>query len=219
MLFDFSIISNNFVYISKGISLTLIITGLALVLGICLGLGICLAKLSHFRVLSYPASAYLEFFRNTPVLIQIIWLYYALPLFTGIEMNALTSCTIALGLNVAAYLADTFRAGIQWVDRGQIEAAYSLGFSYFQAMRKIILPQALKVVIPPFINRLVALLKATSLVSLLGVAELTYRATVIASRTYRCVEVYCFIAVVYLLILTGLSLLADHLDSKFASTM
>jgi polar amino acid transport system permease protein len=219
MEFDFNIIFENVVYLLKGIFITLEITGLALTLGIVVGVGMCLAKLAKNRAFSFPASTYIEFFRNTPVLVQIIWLYYILPMVSGLDMSALVSCTIALGLNVAAYLADTFRAGIQWVDKGQIEAASSLGLSHFQTMRKIILPQAVKVVIPPFINRVVGLLKASSLVSVLGVAELTYRATVIANTTYRCIEIYTLLAVVYVLILTGLSSLADFLDRRYAASL
>lgn len=219
MEFDFNIIFENVVYLLKGIGLTLEITGLALALGIALGLLMCLSKLSKHKALSIPASAYIEFFRNTPVLIQIIWLYYMLPMISGLDMSPFVSCTTALGLGVAAYLADTFRAGIQWVDKGQIEAAYSLGLSHFQTMRKVILPQAVKVVIPPFINRVVGLLKASSLVSVLGVAELTYRATVIADTSYRCIEIYTLLAIVYIVILTGLSSLADFLDRRFAATL
>jgi len=217
-LFDFGIILDNSFYLAKGIHITLEITGLALAIGIVLGMGGCLAKLAKHRAVSFPASAYIELFRNTPVLVQLIWLNYLLPIVFGFEIGVFVACVIALGLNTGAYMADTFRAGIQSVDRGQIEAAYSVGLSHLQTLRKVTLPQAIRAIIPPFINRVVALMKGTAICSVLAVPELTYRATAVSVETFRVVEIYTMLAVVYVVILVGLSSLGNFFDRRFAAS-
>jgi polar amino acid transport system permease protein len=210
------VVTDNWVFLVSGIYATLAVTLGALAIGVALGLPTGMARLSRRRWLSMPAIAYIEVFRNTPALVQLIWIYYCLPILTGINMSAAVSCTIALGLNAAAYIAEIFRAGIQAVDRGQVDAARSVGMSYFQTLRKVILPQAFRRMIPAFVNETVSLVKYSSLVSVLGVADLTYQAQSLSTTTYRPIEVFTFIALVYFLICTLLSYLARRLELRMA---
>ena len=211
-----NVVTDNWVFLVSGIQATLWVTLGALALGVVLGLPTGMARLSGRRWLYIPAVAYIEVFRNTPALVQLIWIYYCLPILTGINMSAAVSCTIALGLNAAAYIAEIFRAGIQAVDRGQVDAARSVGMSYFQTLRKVILPQAFRRMIPAFVNETVSLVKYSSLVSVLGVADLTYQAQSLSTTSYRPIEVFTFIAIVYFLICTLLSWLARRLELRMA---
>ena len=132
-------------------------------------------------------------------------------------MVAITSCIVALGLNAAGYLAEIFRAGIQAVEKGQIEAARALGLSHFHTMAKIVLPQAIRTMLPPFVNQAIALLKNSSLVSVLGVSDLTYRAQVIATNTFRPIEIFTAAAVLYFLLCTTLSYIARFSETKLTA--
>jgi polar amino acid transport system permease protein len=211
-----NVVTDNWFFLVSGINATLVVTASALALGVLVGLPLGMARLSRRRYLSAPSVAYIEVFRNTPALVQLIWIYYCLPMLAGINMSAIVSCTMALGLNAAAYIAEIFRAGIQSIDRGQVDAARSLGMSYMQAMRKVVLPQAFRRMIPAFVNETVSLLKYSSLVSVLGVADLTYQAQALSATTYRPIEIFTFIAAVYFVICTFLSYLARRLELRLA---
>jgi polar amino acid transport system permease protein len=211
-----NVVTDNWLFLVSGINATLAVTAGALALGVALGLPLGMARLSVRRWLSAPSVAYIEVFRNTPALVQLIWIYYCLPILAGINMSATLSCTVALGLNAAAYIAEIFRAGIQSIDRGQVDAARSLGMSYLQAMRKVVLPQAFRRMIPAFVNETVSLIKYSSLVSVLGVADLTYQAQALSTTSYRPIEVFTFIAFVYFLVCTLLSYLARRLELRLA---
>lgn len=214
--FDFEVVWRNLGFLLSGVEVTLVVTLAALSSGMVLGLFIALARMSTRRWLQAPAIAYIELFRNTPALIQLMWVYYCLPILTGLEMNAASSATLALAVNGAAYIAEIIRGGIQSIDRGQVEAARTLGMSYPQAMRKIVLPQAFRRMIPPFVNESVSILKFSSLVSVLGVADLTYQATVLSTTSFRPIEIFTFIAMVYLVLCTALSYFARRLELRLA---
>lgn len=214
--FKFDVVWNNLGFLLSGIELTLIVTGAALSSGLVMGLIIALARMSSKPWLNLPAIAYIEVFRNTPALIQLMWVYYCLPILTGLEMSAAASATFALAVNGAAYIAEIIRGGIQSVDRGQTEAARTLGMSHVQAMRRIVLPQAFRRMIPPFVNESVSILKFSSLVSVLGVADLTYQAQVLSTTTFRPIEIFTFIAVVYFVLCTALSYFARRLELRLA---
>ncbi len=214
--FRFNVVLDNFYFLLSGVYWTLGVTGAALSCGVVIGLVVGLCRLSRRRMVSGPAVVYIEVFRNTPALVQLIWVYYCLPILTGLNMTAVVSCTIALAVNGGAYIAEIFRGGIQSIDRGQIEAARALGMSSFQTMRKIVLPQAFRRMIPPFVNESVALLKFSSLVSVLGVADLTYQAQVLSTTTFRPIEIFTFIAVVYFVLCTMLSYSARRLERRLA---
>jgi ectoine/hydroxyectoine ABC transporter permease protein EhuC len=213
-VFEWSVVSKNWVYLVQGVWLTLVITAIALSIAIIVGLGVGLMRISSKGLSRRIAKAYIEVFRNTPALVQLIWVYYCLPVLTGINLSPAASCVVALSINGAAYVAEIFRAGIQAVPSGQAEAARSVGMSYAQSMRKIILPQAVRHMIPPFVNEAVSLLKYSSLVSVLGVADLTYQAQTLSTTTFRPIEIFTFIGVVYFLLCWAISAAAQVLERK-----
>ena len=180
----FKVVTSNWLNFVEGGLLTLEITTLSVFFSMILGLIIALMKMSRFRPLSMIAVLYIDFFRGTPLLVQIMLFYFGiLPIF--FDAGPFLSGVIACSLNSAAYVAEIVRAGIQAVDRGQMEAARSLGMSGSQAMRYVILPQAYKIVIPPMINEFVMLLKDTSLLSVIAVMELAHRGKLLYSTTYE----------------------------------
>ncbi len=205
LTFDYKVVWEYRTFILNGIYVTLHLAGYSLGLAMLIGLFVGLGMSTKKRIISGPLRIYIEIFRNTPPLIQIIWIYYCIPIFLGWEIVAFTSGVIALGLGFGAYMGEIFRAGIQSVDEGQIEAARSLGLSHFQAMRKIILPQAVITMIPPFGNTVVSLVKVTSLLSIFGVMELTYRARTVATTTFKPMEMFTTIGIIYFLVCTLLS--------------
>jgi len=216
--FRFDVVTSNLGFLLSGIKATLLVTVAALAVGLIIGLVVALGRMSRRRWVYAPATVYIEVFRNTPALVQLIWVYYCLPILTGINMNAPVSCTLALAVNGAAYIAEIIRGGIQGVDRGQVEAARTLGMSYAQTMRKIVLPQAFRRMIPPFVNESVSVLKFSSLVSVLGVADLTYQAQVLSTTTFRPIEIFTFLAIVYFVICTIMSYCARLLEIRLAAS-
>ena len=214
--FQFGVVWSNLGFLLSGIQMTLLVTVAALTGSLVLGLIVALGRMSKRRWIQIPAATYIEVFRNTPVLILLMWVYYCLPILTGLDMSAAPSATLALGMNGAAYVAEIIRGGIQSIDKGQIEAARTIGLSYGQTMRKIVLPQAFRRMIPPFVNESVSILKYSSLVSVLGVADLTYQAQVLSTTTFRPIEIFTFIAVVYFGLCTALSYVANRLELHLA---
>lgn len=181
----------------RGAIITAELTFWATIMGVALGLVLGLMRRSEYRLLRAPAAIYIEAFRSTPVLVQLVWLYYSLPILTGLQMNNVTSMAIGLGLYSAAYFAEIFRAGVNSIDKGQWDAARAIGMSYLQSMRRIILPQAVRRMIPPFINEFASLLKLTTLGSVIAVNELLHESENLIANTYRPLEVYTALAVVF----------------------
>ena len=167
------------------------------VLGLCFGSVLAIASQSRVRPLGWLVIIYVEVWRNTPLLVQLFWIYFALPLLTGINTTALESGLIALTANITAYFSEIVRAGIQSVDEGQWEAARALGLRPVVVWRKVILPQAFRIVLPPLVNMTVSLLKATAILSVLSINELMRVATSLANYTFKPVELYSFVALVY----------------------
>lgn len=203
-------------YFAQGLAVTAWISAASCLIALIGGLILGMMVMTGRRVVAWPARAYIELFRNTPTLVQIIWIYYALPVLTGISTDAVTSVVMALALSAAAMFAEIFRAGIEGVDQGEVEAARSLGMSYAQAMRRVILPQAIRRMIPPFTNMFIVWIKYSSLVSVLGVADLTYRAQLISTITYRPLEIFTFIALLYFVLSQSLSIAASALEKRLA---
>ena len=162
MDFRFDIIINAFPLLIEGAIFTIQITALSVAIGIIIGLFVGVARISKIRIIKWLAAIYVDFLRGTPLLVQIFLIYFALPVLTGIKMNPFVSAIAACSINSGAYVAEIFRAGIQSIDNGQMEAGRSLGLSWFQTMRYIIIPQAFKRVIPPLGNEFIALLKDSS---------------------------------------------------------
>lgn len=214
--FRFDVAYANMGYVLKGIYITLGITVLSILMGLSIGLVVGILRLSKRRFISIPMIAYIEFFRNIPALVKLIWVYYMIPILTGIDLSAFTSATIALGIAAGAFFAEIYRAGIEDVDRGHIEAAQSLGMSDSYTMIHIVLPQAIRKMLPAFANTFISFLKFSSLVSILGVADLTYRAQVVATQTFRPLELFTMLAVVYFFLCFILSQLVGILEKSMA---
>lgn len=194
---------------------TVQISLLALALGLAVAALIAALRLSHLVVLRIAGTAYVSVFRGTPALIQIFLLYFGGPQ-VGIQLEPFAAGAIALGLNIAAYMAESIRGGVLSVDRGQMEAARSLGFGEGQSMRWIVLPQAAKLMIRPLGVNAVALVKGTALVATISVVELTYTAQRFIGSTYKPFEIFAVTAALYMIMVYGLTLVIDRLDRAYA---
>lgn len=211
--FDFAVILANWNVLARGLTATLLLAVIAIALGLALGLVLAALRLSGRWLLSFPALVITELFRNTPVFVQIIWFFYALPILIGQKLEPMTAASLALGLNTAAYAAEIYRAGIQSLPRGQVDAARAIGMTPFQAWRRIILPQALRRVLPALVSRLVEVVKMTSIASSIAVADLLYQGRLLSSVTFRPIETFTVVALIYVALLvplTRLALLAER---------
>jgi polar amino acid transport system permease protein len=214
--FRFDVVWNNLGFLLEGLGLTLLISALSLVASAVLGLGIAMMRLSRSRGVRFAAASYCELFRDTPVLIQLFWAYYVIPIILGVRVSAFAAAVIGLSLNSAAFLAEVYRAGIQSVARGQIEAAKVLGLTPAQTMRRIVLPQAIKVVLPPMANDFVSLIKFSSLASTFAVGEITRKATELTAFTFRPMEIFTFVALVYFAICWPLSMSIRYAEHRLS---
>jgi His/Glu/Gln/Arg/opine family amino acid ABC transporter permease subunit len=212
--FDVDLIRRIWPVFLKGAWMTARLAFLSLLLGLPIGLLLALARVQASRILSAPAAIYVEVIRGTPLLVQVLFIYFVLPSY-NIHLPAFTSGVIALTLNSAAYIAEIFRAGILSIDVGQMEAARSVGMSYAQAMRRIILPQTFRRVVPPLTNEGIALLKDSSLVSLMGLMELTRVGQDQASRYAAPLTVWPMVAIFYLLLTFPLTRIAEYLERRW----
>ena len=194
---------------------TVQISLLSLALGLAVAALVAALRLSHVAALRFAGAAYVSVFRGTPALIQIFLLYFGGPQI-GIQLEPFAAGTIALGLNIGAYMAESIRGGVLSVDRGQMEAARSLGFGEGQSMRWIVLPQAAKLMIRPLGVNAVALVKGTALVATISVVELTYTAQRFIGSTYKPFEIFAVTAVLYMIMVYGLTLVIDRLDRAYA---
>jgi His/Glu/Gln/Arg/opine family amino acid ABC transporter permease subunit len=210
---DFGLVFQNIDAIFAAFLVTISLALMAEVIGIVLGMVVALVRISAPRVLQFLAQAYVDVFRGSPLLVQITILYFTLPL-VGIRFTSLFFAGLAaLSLNGAAYVAEIFRAGIQSIDKGQMEAARASGLTYAQAMRHVIVPQAFRRVIPPLTNEFVALVKDTSLVSVIGLAELLRAARVLQSATFNGTPLIAA-ALIYIAVCIPLIYLTNYLDRR-----
>jgi lysine-arginine-ornithine-binding protein len=209
-VFDLDIIRRTLPFFLSGVWFTARLALISLLLGLPIGLLLALARVQSSRLLKAPAAVYVEVMRGTPLLVQILFIYFVLPYFR-IYIPAFTSGVIALTLNCAAYISEIFRAGILSIDVGQMEAARSLGMTYSQAMRRIILPQTFRRVVPPLTNEGIALLKDSSLVSVIGLTELARTGQELASRYAAPLTIWPVVAIFYLLLTFPLTRVAEYL--------
>ena len=214
MTFDMNLVFNSFPLLLIGAGVTIQITVLSTAIGFVIGLVVGVARISHLRPLRLLAEVYVEFFRGTPLLVQIFLFYFALPVITGQRIDPFIAAISACGINSGAYVAEIFRAGIQSVDEGQMEAGRSLGMTWLQTMRYIIVPQAFKRVIPPLGNEFIAMLKDSSLVSVIGFEELTRRGQLIIAKTYGSFEIWMSVAVIYLVMTLTISRFVAYLERR-----
>ena len=215
MNFDMNLVVNSFPLLLIGAGVTIQITVLSTAIGFVIGLIVGVARISNLRLLRMLAEVYVEFFRGTPLLVQIFLFYFALPVITGQRIDPFIAAISACGINSGAYVAEIFRAGIQSIDEGQMEAGRSLGMTWLQTMRYIIVPQAFKRVIPPLGNEFIAMLKDSSLVSVIGFEELTRRGQLIIAKTYGSFEIWMSVAVIYLVMTLTISRFVAYLERRY----
>lgn len=197
----------------EGLRLTLLIAVFGILIAIVLGVLVCIFSISKQPLLNRVANLYITIIRGIPLMILALFLYF------GVIKNALpllVSASLILGLNASAYMAEIFRAGIQAIDYGQMEAARSLGLSYAQTMRKIILPQAVKIMIPSLMNQFITTLKDTAILSAISVNELTMSAKTIIARNYKAFELYSYAAILYIVLITLLTLLSKYVERRLS---
>jgi len=204
--------------ILAGVWMTVVLSVLAMLASLVVGLLACAGVMSRRRWIHAPSRLFVEFGRNTPIIVQIIWVHYALPDIVGLKFTPFVSALIALTLQTSGYLAEEYRGGIEGIDRGQTEAARSLGLTGRQVMRLVILPQAVVRIIPGLLNQFVTCFKSTSIVSVIAVPDLMYEAGLIVSETFVAMPVYTFTALVYFLLVLGVSVgvtrISQHLPGS-----
>ncbi|MBR1885573.1 MAG: amino acid ABC transporter permease [Schwartzia sp.] len=211
---NFELMGQALPLLLTGAGVTVQITALSVLLGIVIGLFVGIARISTYRVVHLTAAVYVDFLRGTPLLVQIFLVYFALPVVTGQRIDPFFAAIAACSINSSAYVAEIFRAGIQSIDEGQMEAGRSLGMTWVQTMRYIIVPQAARRVIPPLGNEFIALLKDSSLVSVIGFEELTRRGQLIIARTYASLEIWLCVAIIYLVMTVSISRLVAWLERR-----
>jgi polar amino acid transport system permease protein len=195
---------------------TLQVTGTALAFGVPLGLALALMRLSPRRWLRWPAGLVIEVFRTTPPLVQLFWFFFALPILVQVEMTPFVAAALTFSIQSAAFFAEVFRGGIVSVERGQWEAGRALGMTPRQTLRRVVLPQAVKRMIPAFMERAIELMKTTTLVATVSYADLLFQANEVAQKTFRPLEVFTVAALLYFTVIWGVSLLAQALERRLA---
>ena len=212
---NFELMQSAFPLLIAGACITVEITALTVFFGMVIGICVSLIRMSDFKILRWMGNVYVDFIRGTPLLIQIFLVYFALPSIIGHRVDAYFAAISACSINSGAYVAEVFRGGIQSIDVGQMEAGRSLGMTWWQTMRYIILPQAFKRIIPPLGNEFIAMLKDSSLVSVIGFEELTRRGQLIIARTYASFEIWMAVAIIYLILTFTVARLTGLLERKF----
>ncbi|KHS79720.1 amino acid ABC transporter permease [Pectobacterium brasiliense] len=213
---DFSAIWPYHQLLLEGLWGTIKIGATSILIGMLAGMLLAAMKMSPRRLLRLPAAMLIGFYRNTPALVHFFWIYYALPVITPLTFSPFTAAVIALSAQSGAFYAEVYRGAISSIHTGQWEGAKALGMSKSTALRRVILPQALRRMIPPFIERSFELIKSTSLASSLAYSELLYQAMQINSQTYRPLEVYSLVAVMYFTLLLLISLFSQHIEKRLS---
>ena len=205
---------NSLPLLITGAGITIQITAISVGLGLIIGMFVGIARISNVKLLRWLAAIYIDFLRGTPLLVQIFLIYFALPVILEQRVDPFIAAITACGINSGAYIAEIFRAGIQAIDEGQMEAGRSLRMTWVQTMRYIIVPQAFKNIVPPLGNEFIALLKDSSLVSVIGFEELTRRGQLIIARTYGSLEIWISVAIIYLVMTLTISRLVAYLEKR-----
>jgi His/Glu/Gln/Arg/opine family amino acid ABC transporter permease subunit len=195
-LLNFEVVGSYWQVFLRGLGLTIFLTVVVMVIATSLAVPLAAARLSPLRLFRWPANLFVEFMRATPLILQLIYIFYVLP-GAGIRLNPLTAAITGLSLHYSAYLSEVFRGGIQAIPKGQREAALSLGLSRYLAFRKVVLPQAFRIVLPTLGNYLISLFKDTSLASVVTVQELMFSGQIIAARNFQYFTVYTVTAILY----------------------
>lgn len=213
---DFAIVFRDFDLLILGLINTLKVTGLALLFGIPLGLILALLRLYGAWPIRIPVGLVIEFLRTTPPIAQLFWFFFALPILIGVEIDPFRAAVLTFSLQSSAFFAEVFRAGIQSIDSGQWEASKAIGMDRNATLRRVILPQAVKRMIPAFLERAIELMKTTTLVSTISYADLLYEANNIAQTTFRTIEVYTVAATMYFIVIFACSIAVRRLEKHLA---
>ena len=217
MHFDFSLIIHSLPLLLMGAAVTMEITSVSVAIGFLIGLFVGIARISQVKVLRVCAAVYTDCIRGTPLLVQIFLIYFAIPVVINRPVEPFIAAVAACGINSGAYVSEIFRAGIQSIDKGQMEAGRSLGMTWCQTMIYIILPQAVHTILPPLGNEFIAMLKDSSLVSVIGFEELTRRGQLIIAQTYGSFEIWLSVAFIYLVMTLAISRFVAFLERRQAS--
>lgn len=210
---DVSIIIEALPPLLKATVITILLAVVSIVIALILGFFTALARIGKLKLLKFIGTVYVSMFRGTPLLVQLFVIYYGLPQI-NIELDPIPSGILALSLNAGAYLSESFRAAILAVDKGQTEAAVSMGMTYGEAMRRIILPQSIRIAIPTLSNTYIILIKDTSLVSVITVTELLQMSTLIIAKTFEPLTIYLVAAVLYWIVITFFTVLLDRFEKR-----
>ena len=215
---DFAIVFRDFDLLILGLVNTLKVTGLALLFGVPLGLFLALLRLFGSWPIKVPVGILIEFLRSTPPIAQLFWFFFAMPILTGVEIDPFGASVLTFSLQSSAFFAEVFRGGIISIDRGQWEAAKAIGMDRNSSIKRIILPQAVKRMIPAFLERAIELMKTTTLVSTISYADLLYQANSIAQSTYRSLEVFSIAAGLYFIVIFACSIGVRNIERYLART-
>ncbi len=211
---DFTQIAPSIPYILKGLGITIQIVLAAALLGFTLGIILTLFKISKFRMLRWFADGYTSVFRGTPMVLQLLIIYYGLPQIIGFEITAFPAAVIAFGMNSAAYISEIIRAGILAVDKGQSEASLALGIPYRPMMKDIILPQAMKNILPALMNEFITLTKESAVVTVIGAMDVMRRAYIVGGQTYRYFEPLLIAGIIYYILVMVLTILGKAIERR-----
>ena len=213
---DFSVIWQNYNLLLLGLLNTLKVTVVALSFGIPIGLVLALLRLSNKRWVSMLTGLFIEFFRSTPPLAQLFWIFFALPIIIDVEIDPYMASVLTFSIQSSAFFAEVFRAGIISMEKGQWEAGYAIGMKRRQVLKRVILPQAVKRMIPAFLERIIELMKTTTLVSTISYSDLLFQANAISQLTYRPLEVFTVAAAMYFMVLFPTSVAVRRLERRLA---
>jgi glutamate/aspartate transport system permease protein len=211
---DLTVITNNFEFMLGGLALTFQLALMTMAGGLLLGILLAMARLSSNPWLYYPATLYIHFFRGLPLILVIFWLYFLSPVITGRSMDEFLAAIISFIVFEAAYFAEIIRAGIQSISKGQSMAAYSSGLTFFQCARHVILPQALRNMVPALVTQAVVIFQDTSLAYVIGLREFLRRVNLVDAREARSVELYLFAGLVYFVFCSAGSLASQRLENR-----
>ena len=210
----FGLLKSTFPILLEGLEMTLILTVVSIAIALVLGVIFGLFRVSRSIWLRAIGTTYVDIFRGTPLLVQAFFIYFGIPSALEFQMTALTAGIITLSLNAGAYMTEIVRGGILSVDKGQMEASRSLGIGYLPTMRKVILPQAIRTMIPSYVNQFVITLKDTSILSVIGIAELTQTGRLIIARNYQSFTMWLIIGIIYFIVIMALTKLSDRLEKR-----
>ncbi|MCK1994001.1 amino acid ABC transporter permease [Peribacillus muralis] len=198
----------------KGLQVTLYIFVIAIILGFLIGLVVALLRLAPLKILNWIAKVYVDAIRGTPFIVQLFFIYFGVNSLNIISLNSTTAGIITVAINAGAYFAEIIRAGIQSIDKGQTEAARSIGFTGTQAMRYVVLPQAFRRMLPTITNQSIISLKDTSLLSVIGIADLTQQGQIQASATFEAFKIWLVVGVIYFIIIYAITLIANFIERR-----